>query len=159
MTTRKRTTLPNAENVLPLAEFRSIGEPRDLPSPGAIQGRAYVVRTQLERLLFDPSNPAVAASTTWLDAQGTMGVAAACIEPEMAPSFAHELRQLANEIEKHQRAGQKRWRQRGSAVLLALSMTGFACATYINDVAWIDVVLSCAAQAIALRFTLRRSQL
>ena len=153
MTTRKRTTSLNVENVLPLAEFRHIRQPRGLSSPDAIQGRAHVVRTQLDRLLFDPANPAIATATAWLDGQGTIGVAVACIEPEMAPTFAHELRQLANEIEQHQRTRQKLSRLRGSVTLMALSMTGFACATYINEVAWIDVVLSCTAQAVALYFT------
>ncbi|MFM0595349.1 hypothetical protein [Paraburkholderia dilworthii] len=77
-----------------------------------------------------------------------MSIAAAGIEPEMALPFARELHEIATVIGQHRFSKARRSNaQRGVASMLMLSAIGFAAATYINEIAWVDAALSIAAQA------------
>ena len=158
MKAKTRARQKDVKNVLHLNDYRDI---ENQPLAAALQAkheRIQSIHDHITHHLNDPDAPVVAAAMVYLDVNGCIGVAAAGIDPELAPRIAQELRDVARVVELHQFARREKLNsQGGSASLLLLSAIGFIAATYVNEMAWLDSVLSCAAQISAL-FLARRSQ-
>ncbi|WP_213766767.1 hypothetical protein [Caballeronia sp. dw_19] len=140
----------DAENVLHLNDYRDIESQPLAAALQAKQDRIQSIHDHINHHLNDPDAPVVAAAMVYLDAHGRIGVAAAGIDPELAPRIAQELRDVARIVDLHQFVRRKKPNTQGSASLLLLSAIGFIAATYVNEIAWLDSVLNCAAQITAL---------
>jgi hypothetical protein len=157
MNANQRPSPPHSTaDVLHLDNFRARSGPeKDIAHPYA--HRIQLVRSKVIRRLENFSAPAVAVAAAFIDADGHVGVAAAGIEPEMAACLARELRILAATLDTHSlKQPQRNPRQRGGAATALLIAVCFAAAAYINDIAWLDAVISIAAQ-IAARLDAKRS--
>ncbi|MDR6481104.1 hypothetical protein [Paraburkholderia terricola] len=92
-------------------------------------------------------SPPIAAATVLLRADGTVGVAAKGIDPEIAACIADELNELSNVIRRHaHRSRRARSLQRGFFHLAPAISIAFLVATYINTNAWLDVALMLISQ-------------
>lgn len=154
MKAKTRARQKDAKNVLQLNDYRDV---ENQPLAAALQARQDRIQSIYDHIthhLNDPDAPAVAAAMVYLDAHGRIGVAAAGIDPELAPTIAQELRNVARVVEHHHFVHRKKYyRQRGNTSLLLLSAIGFIAATYVNEIAWLDAALSCCAQIMAIYLT------
>lgn len=158
MNANKRPHTPKNADVVRLADFRTGERPQQEDARRSYANRIELVATNVISRLNDKQNPAVAAATAYITADGTVGTAAAGIEPVMAAVLASELRSLTALLDRHASTPPRtrnRRRQRGSGIAILISAVGFIAATYINDVAWIDAVLSLAAQIVAAMLSSR----
>lgn len=94
-------------------------------------------------------NPAIAAATVLLRADGTVSVTAKGIDPEVAAQIADELDDLSNVIRAHAyRSKRASSFQRGFIRLLPATSISFLAATYVNTIAWLDVALMLGSQLL-----------
>lgn len=156
MNARKRPNQEHVEKVLHLNDFRDIENQPLAAALQAKQDRIDLVHDHITRHLNNPDAPVVAAAMVYLDSNGRIGVAAAGIEPEMTDPFSHELREVAQIVERHNVARRRRNSgQRGIASLLTVTTIGFVAASYINEIAWVDAALTLVGQLIAAYLTER----
>lgn len=128
---------------------------RSAPNPVAI--RRDSVRHRLAAHLDDDDTAPIAAVLVSLRADGTVDLVTAEVEPEFAEALSDGLAAAAHRVRSHghMRAGRS-GNETGAATLFALISLAFIAATYLNDVAWIDAVLSAAAQVTASLLNKRR---
>lgn len=160
MNANKRPKTPRStENVLHLSEFR---HPLQRHRKDAIHDyarRIELVKSRAICRLEDRDAPAVAVAAAFIDIHGNIGTIATAIEPEMAASMASELRTLADILDTHSsKRTRMRRGERGAAALAIVCAIGFAAATYINQLDWLDAVLSIAAQLAAAAITKRPAE-
>lgn len=159
MTKRERVDQRAGANVLQISHFRDSITCPDGNQPSAAQRRTRAVRRHILEHIDAEDSPAAAAALVAVDTTGNIRLITSGIEPEMAYCVADELRKLATRIEefgsRHRR--QKR-SQRGFGTTAALATIAIAAATYVNDVAWIDVALSLTSHVIGALIGRSRSR-
>jgi len=116
----------------------------------ALATRRKTIREYLcDRIEEHDRDPAIAAATVLLHADGTVSVTAKGIDPAVAAQIADELDDLSATIRAHacrsKRAGSL---QRGFIRLLPATSISFLAATYINTIAWLDVALMLCSQVL-----------
>ncbi len=116
----------------------------------ALTTRHKAIREHLVNLTGQHDrDPAIAAATVLLRADGTVGVTAKGIDPEVAAQIADELDDLSNIIRTHAyRSKRSGSLQRGFIRLLPATSISFLAATYINTIAWLDVALMLCSQLL-----------
>jgi hypothetical protein len=128
---------------------------RNAPNPVAI--RRNSVRQRLTAHLDDDDTAPIAAVLVSLRADGTVDLVTADVEPEFAEALSDGLATAVQRVRSHGRIRASRSdNESGAATLFALIPLTFIAATYLNDVAWIDAVLSAAAQVTASFLSRRR---
>lgn len=129
-----------AGNVYPFSPYES----------SATTTRHKAIREYLFNLTAQHDrNPAIAAATLLLRADGQVTVTAKGIDPDVAAQIADELDGLSDIIRAHairpRRAGSF---QQGFIRLLPVTSICFLAATYINTIAWLDVALMLCSQLL-----------
>ncbi|WP_133167942.1 hypothetical protein [Burkholderia gladioli] len=144
-----RADQQGVEAALQTSDFRgATNDPNGDANP-AIQRRVRTVRRNILNHIDDPAAPTAAAALVAIDIAGRVKLMASGIEPEMAARVAEGLRDLADRID---RFGAPRTapmhNQRGVGTLGAIATIAIAAASYINEVAWVDVALTLASHAL-----------
>lgn len=114
------------------------------------EARSSNVRTALSDALERLTSPAIAYAAVLLSEDGTITLSAAGVEPEFTPALESALAQLQGTVRSHGKRHRKRPKgHSGFSSLLPLLSTAFLAATYVNDIALLDVALCLAAQLTA----------
>lgn len=118
--------------------------------PNADSGRILrqtAIRDHLISLACkDGHDSAIASAVALMQPDGTLEISARGIEPGIAVQMSDAIDKLSDAVRLH--AINRNRRQRGYAFVSMLVTLGFAAATYINQIAWIDAALMVAAQAL-----------
>lgn len=118
------------------------------------EARRAHVRAQLESHVSG-SGGAIAAAVAAIQADGAIDLLLVGIEPEHAARLADGLDTLSERLRAHSRTRGRQRRERGRILLPFLTTLSFAGLTYLNDVAWLDLVLSIGSQITAQWLTAR----
>lgn len=160
MKTKKHHGVESAD-VADLAQYRARLRAADASTTSATssqQERVDRVREAVLAQIDSLGSPPIAFATVLLSQDGTVTLAATGIEPEFAPAIESGLLDLQSRIRAHRLRNQPR--PRGSAGrigMIPLLSTAFLAAIFINQIAWVDVALSLAAQlTIGLSLNPRR---
>lgn len=127
--------------------------PPETASPDATptQARLAHLRAELHQQVF-LNDTALAAAIAVAHSDGAIDLSIIGVEPEQANQLADGLERLANRLRSHASLRPNLRKSRGAVVSSLACMLAFAALAYFNDVAWIDAVLSIAAQVASTYF-------
>lgn len=136
---------------------RSEGGSQTPAAQGNLNARHALVAEHIAARVDSTTPGAVAAALVLLRSDGTLDTSATGIEPEYVPFLTRGLHSITSTLQNHGLRHGRAPSQRGIAAVSLLSAIAFMAATYINEYAWLDAVLSLVAQVCAAYFGRRRS--
>lgn len=112
--------------------------------------RQQAVQQLLSSVAFDSSKAApIASALAVVRPDGTVDVWARGIEKEIAPSLANALDDLSLSLRRY--APPKTVKPWAKRTLYTITLAGLATATFVNEHAWLDVLMMLASGAVAAR--------
>jgi hypothetical protein len=140
----------NKRSHAPVIEIDRYRQPTSTtPAKRHIARRTTLIQETVDAHLRNPDAQPVALAMVVLRTDGKLASVAEALEPEQASIFADELEALAARLRVRAGASFCKSKQRGFNSLATIIPLVFMAATYINENATIDAVLSLAAQLIA----------